>query len=98
MKIIYCLKAISLAGNVIVVKVKVVFTHRVCPEGINATKFIYKGMKIQGATKWVETKPGTFERKLKILIEDTSKGNLVLKAIRTCDKEGGIGSIKLAVT
>ena len=91
-------KEIYQVGDVIVVKVKVVFTHRSCPEGINATKFNYKGMKIQGATKWVETKPGTFERKLKILIEDTTKGNLVIKAIRTCDKDGGFGSIKLAVT
>ena len=68
------------------------FTHRVCPEGIEKTKFTYDGLKIQGATKWVETSAGTWERKLKIeVIEEAEK--LKLKAVRTCDKDGGSGSI-----
>lgn len=84
-------------GDVLVVKVKVVFTHRQCPEGINSTKFSYEGMKVLGATQWSEPVKGTFERKFKIQIEDSSKEKLVFGAIRTCDKEGGSGSITFSV-
>jgi len=84
-------------GDVVIVKVKVVFTHRVCSEGINATKFNYKGMKVLGATKWIETSIGTWERKLKI--EITDKGDaLTLQAVRTCDKDGGSGRISFKVS
>lgn len=84
-------------GDVLVVKVEVLFTHRQCPEGINATKFSYNGLKVLGATKWAEPKPNTFERKFKIEIVDDSKQELVFGAIRTCDKEGGAGNIKFTV-
>lgn len=90
-------KDVYQAGDEIIVKVEVVFTHRVCTEGIEATKFNYEGMKILGATKWEEIKSGTFERKLKIQIEKTDPDGLVLNAIRTCDKEGGMGSIRFIV-
>ncbi|TLX75371.1 hypothetical protein E9993_10775 [Labilibacter sediminis] len=79
-------------GDILVVKVKILFTHRVCPEGIKATKFTYDGMKILGATQWKETRVGTYERKLKIEITKPDKG-LKLNAVRTCDKDGGSGSI-----
>ena len=84
-------------GDVLVVKVKVVFTHRQCPEGINATKFRYDGMKVLGATQWSEPESGTYERKFKLQIEQTDKDNLVFGALRTCDKDGGAGSITLNV-
>ena len=84
-------------GDVLVIKVKVVFTHRQCPEGINTTRFSYQGIKVLGATPWVETVKGTFERKFKLQIEDTSKKTLVFGALRTCDKEGGTGSITINV-
>jgi len=90
-------KDVYQTGDEIIVKVHVVFTHRVCPEGIESTRFIYEGMKILGATKWEEISSGTYERKLKIKIEESSPDGLVLKAIRTCDKEGGIGNIKFIV-
>lgn len=90
-------KDVYQAGDEIIVKIDVVFTHRVCPEGIEATKFKYEGMKILGATKWEEITSGTFERKLKIKIEKADPEGLVLKAIRTCDKDGGMGSIKFMV-
>ncbi|MEN8118417.1 MAG: hypothetical protein ABFS16_15640 [Bacteroidota bacterium] len=84
-------------GDVIIVNVKVIYTHRQCPEGIAATKFDYKGLKVLGATKWKETKPNTYERKFKIEIIDNSKKKLVFGAIRTCDKDGGAGSIKFNI-
>ena len=80
-------------GDVLVVKVKVVLTHRHCPEGINTTKFQYAGMKVLGATQWTEPTSGTYERKFKIQIEKTDKDALVFGALRTCDKDGGSGSI-----
>ncbi len=85
------------AGDIVVVKVKVVFTHRQCSEGINATKFSYDGIKVLGATPWNETIKGTFERKFKLQIEESGNKNLVFGALRTCDKEGGSGSITFAV-
>ena len=83
------------AGEEIIVKVDVVFTHRICPEGIENTKFKYEGVKILGATKWKETANGKFERKLKIKVLEGTTPELVLEAIRTCDKEGGYGKLKL---
>ncbi len=84
-------------GDVLIVKVRIVFTHRQCPEGINATKMKYEGIKVLGATPWTEPENGTFERKFKLQIEDISKGKLVFGALRTCDKDGGSGSLALAV-
>jgi uncharacterized membrane protein len=84
-------------GDVLIAKVTVIYTHRNCPEGIDATKFDTKGVKVLGATKWTETSTGTWERKLKLKIEDGAKDKATLNAIRTCDKEGGFGSLTLKV-
>lgn len=86
-------KATYSVGDEIVVKVIVFLTHRNCPEGINKTKFKTKGVKVIGKTKWDEKSPGTFERKLKLKITGDKSGKMSLNAIRTCDKEGGFGSI-----
>lgn len=82
-------------GDEIIVKVKVIFTHRVCPEGIENTKFKYEGVKVLGATKWKEYAKGKFERKLKLKVLKGNSPEMILEAIRTCDKEGGYGKIKL---
>jgi len=82
-------------GDKIVVKVIVVFTHRNCPEGIDATEFKTDGLKIAKATRWDEKSTGTFERKL--MLEVTSdKKDINLTAVRTCDKEGGFGALVLS--
>ncbi len=83
------------AGDEIVIKIDVVFTHRVCPEGIENTKFKYDGLKVLGATKWKEYETGKFERKLKIQVLEGDQKEIILEAIRTCDKEGGHGKISL---
>lgn len=87
-------------GDEIVVKIDVIFTHRVCPEGIENTKFKYDGVKVLGATKWKEIANGKFERKLKLKVVEGNNPNLTLEAIRKCDKEGGYGkiSVKRATT
>lgn len=82
-------------GDEIIVKIDVVFTHRICPEGIENTKFKYEGVKVLGATKWKEIANGKFERKLKLKVLKGETPELMLEAIRTCDKEGGYAKLKL---
>ncbi|MGQ8337368.1 hypothetical protein ACUNWD_12525 [Sunxiuqinia sp. A32] len=84
-------------GDVLVVKVKVIYTHKQCPEGIDATKFSFDGLKVLGATKWKQITSNEFERKFKIEVSKDSSKKLVFGTVRKCDKEGGAGSIKLQV-
>jgi hypothetical protein len=84
-------------GDTLVIKILVVLTHRNCEVAMDKTKVDSKGLDIKGATKWVESKPGTWERKFKVIIKDSNKGNVYLSAIRDCDEDGGKGSIKLEV-
>ena len=82
-------------GDIIVVKVKIILTHRACPISIKDTKFTMKGLKVIGATEWTQLSTMVWERKLKMKVNGTKNGKLVLNAIRTCDKDGGFGSLKL---
>ncbi|MCY1719707.1 hypothetical protein OU798_05100 [Prolixibacteraceae bacterium Z1-6] len=83
------------AGDEIIVQIDVVFTHRVCPEGIENTKFKYEGMAVLGATKWKETANGKFERKLKLKVLEGDEKEMILEAIRKCDKEGGYAKLSI---
>ncbi len=85
------------AGDEIVVVVTLALTHRNCPESINNTKFDFTGLKALGATQWKDLGDGKFERKFKLQVIDDPKGKHILNAIRTCDKDGGSGSIKFEV-
>lgn len=82
-------------GEEIIVQVDVIYTHRICPEGIENTKFKYEGVKVLGATKWKETSNGKWERKLKLVVLKGEQQKLQLEAIRKCDKEGGYGKITI---
>lgn len=84
-------------GDEVVVAVTVVFTHRNCPDGINNTKFDFTGVKALGATQWKDMGEGKFERKFKLQITEDPKGKHILNATRTCDKDGGAGSVKFPV-
>lgn len=86
-------KATYAVGDELVVKVTLVLTHRNCPEGLEATKYDFKGLKVLGATKWKEISEGTYERKFKLQVTDDDKSKHVFSATRTCDKDGGAGSI-----
>ena len=88
-------KEIYSIGDTLVVKVNVIFTHRICPEGIKNTKFQLSGIKVIGAKEWVENSPGVYERELKLLITGTNTGKVSISAVRKCEKEGGIGSLTL---
>lgn len=83
-------------GEELVVKVTLVLTHRNCPEGLEATKWDFKGMKVIGATKWKELSEGTYERKFKLQLTDDNNKH-IFSATRTCDKDGGAGSLTLSV-
>ena len=83
------------AGDEIIVKVRVTLTHRACVVAMNQTKFDTKGLEILGGTDWKEVTPGVWERKLKMKAAKTSDGKLTLQVTRTCDKEGGSGTLTL---
>ncbi len=82
-------------GDEIILHVKVSYTHRVCSEGIKKTAFDGKGLKVLSGTDWKETSPGVWERKLKVTVQKAKKGKLLLSATRTCEKDGGFGTITL---
>ena len=82
-------------GDIIVIKVSVTLTHRSCPIGMDQTKFTMTGLEVLGATDWTQLSTMVWERKVKVKVQKTKKGNLVFNAVRTCDKDGGFGSIKL---
>ena len=81
------------AGDEIVVKVKMSFTHKVCNVSLQNTKFDAKGIEILGGTDWKETSPNVWERKLKIKIIGNAEGKSTLNVVRTCDKMGGYAAI-----
>jgi hypothetical protein len=88
-------KATYKAGDEIIVKVRVTLTHRTCVVALNNTKFDTKGLEILGGTDWKEVTPGVWERKLKMKAAKTQNGKLILQVTRTCDKEGGSGTLTL---
>ena len=82
-------------GDTLVVNVIVILTHRICPEGIKATKFQLAGLKVIGAKEWLETSRGEYERELKLVVTGTENGKVIINGIRKCEKEGGFGSLEL---
>lgn len=83
------------AGEEVIVKVKVTLTHRVCNVAMANTKFDTKGFEMLGGTDWKEVSPGVWERKLKMKAQKTKSGKMILTVTRTCDKEGGSGTLTL---
>lgn len=84
-------------GDKLIAKVTVLLTHRNCPEGIERTDFKSDGISIDKATKWSEVSTGLFERKLLLTVTGSKNGKAFLSASRTCDKEGGFGTLSLNV-
>jgi hypothetical protein len=84
-------------GDEVVIEVQLSLTHRSCPEGLEATKFDFTGLKVLGATKWKELPDGKYERKFKLQVTEDPKNKHLLSAVRTCDKDGGSGSVKIDV-
>lgn len=79
------------SGDVFILEVKIVYTHRECEIQLADTKFLYKGIKILGATNWKELTPSTFVRQIKIQVTDEQAEEANLSITRKCSKEGVIG-------
>lgn len=81
-------------GDEIVVKVTIVLIHRDCPVNIKNTQFTPVNLKILQGTDWKETSKGTWTRKLKLKVLQTTDKEATITAIRTCQREGGKGVLK----
>ena len=88
-------KTVYKADEEIVVLLKVVYTHRKCDINIENSKIGATGGKITGATKWTQTSPGIYERKLKVKVVKDDLKELKVVCQRTCDKEGGHAELVL---
>ena len=88
-------KAIYDTSEVFVAKVNVILTHRSCPIALKKTKFKTEGLKIVGATDWKQISTMKWERKLKVKVTGSDDGKVFINAVRTCDKDGGFGSLKV---
>ena len=82
-------------GDVVVLKITVVLKHRNCDVSLDQTDIRVSGSQITGATKWVNTEVRTWEKKIKIKILSDKEGKAVITAVRTCEKDGGKGSLTL---
>ncbi len=83
-------------GEVVVLKITVVLKHRNCDVDIKETDVHVSGCQVTAATAWVNTSGKTWERKIKVKILDDKSGKAIVSAKRTCDRDGGEGSITLA--
>ncbi len=85
-------------GDELVVEVTLQFTHRNCSVSVKDTKFKYQGIKVLGATDWKKVSDMEYTRKLKVKVVEVAsdmKGTTQIVAIRSCEKEGGMGSIEI---
>lgn len=83
-------------GDVVTVKIIVVLKHRNCDVDINETSVNVSGSQMVASTKWVNTEGKTWERKIKVKILADKSGKAIVVAERSCDKDGGKGSLILA--
>lgn len=88
-------KEVYKAGDIVVVKIVVVLKHRNCDVGINETSIKVSGSQITASTKWENTEGKTWERKIKVKIVADKSGKAIIVAERTCDRDGGKGSLIL---
>lgn len=96
-KVVGEIKSVYRVGDEIIVNVIVKVSHRVCSETLNEVKFNFSGLNVVGATKWTETSSTQFERKFKLKVSNEPKATYTMSASRSCDKDGGHGSITFTV-
>lgn len=82
-------------GDTVVLSVRVMLTHNNCPVGLQDTKIQGAGLEIISATKWKNTKGNAWERKVKAVITAEEKEEVKLTARRTCDRDGGSGTLTM---
>ena len=76
-------------------KITVVLKHRNCDTDIKETAIQVAGCQVIAASSWVNTSGKTWERKIKIKIAEDKSRKAIVSATRTCDRDGGEGSITL---
>ena len=69
-------------GDTLVILIKVALTHRSCPIKMKETKFKMNGVKVLKSTPWKQKSTNDWERKLMLVVTDTSSGKINLTAIR----------------
>ena len=85
------------AGDIVVVKITVILKHRNCDVSLDKTDIRVSGSQLTGATKWVNTNQQKWQRNIRIKILDDKSGKAVITAERTCEKDGGRGSLTLPI-
>jgi hypothetical protein len=85
-------------GEIVIIKVLVELTHNNCPVALKETKIQGYGIEILGATDWKNPSGTKWERKVKVKITSSKDGNATITAKRTCDKDGGWGTMTLKAT
>jgi len=91
-------KEIYKAGDIVVIKITVKLKHRNCNVDINETAIRVSGSQITATTKWTNVEARTWERKIKIKIANNKERQTVIAAERTCEKDGGKGSLTLTTS
>ena len=82
-------------GDIVVLKITVEFTHNACPVALKETKIQANGMDILGATEWKNVSGNIWERKIKVKITSNKEGKAIISARRSCEKDGGTGTLTL---
>jgi len=82
-------------GEIVVLRVTVEFTHNACPVALKETKIQANGMEILGATEWKNVSGNIWERKIKVKITSNKEGKAIISARRSCEKDGGTGTLTL---
>jgi hypothetical protein len=86
------------AGDIVIIKITVVLKHRNCDVDISETVIKVSGSQIIGTTKWLNTEGKTWERKIKVKILSDGGNKAVIVAERTCDRDGGKGSLAFNIS
>jgi hypothetical protein len=82
-------------GETVTLKITVILKHRNCDVSLDETDIRATGANITAGTKWVNTGTNTWERKIKITMAADKTPKAVIMAERTCEKDGGKGSLTL---
>jgi hypothetical protein len=82
-------------GDILVLNIKLVLTHRNCSVAASQTKFKTDGIQVVDATEWKQESPLVFTRKVKVKVLASDKNRISLLATRSCDKDGGNGIFML---
>lgn len=78
-------------GDTVSVKLTLMLTHADCLVDISETELTTNGVEILRSTKWIEVreKPVVVEKIIDVLITGAEKGDVMIRAQRICERQGG---------